>query len=1137
MNTGKSHSSDSRHSRSPLTAIIFAVAAVLLALSMAVTFRAGHVTIETQHRMDSQLQVISQLQLLESTVKDAETGQRGFLLTGEESYLEPYSNSIPQVKIQTEALQQLVADGEMLKEDLNTVSDLIDKKMSELAATIQLRKDKGAVAAMEVVRNNTGKKLMDDLRSNVGRLVGIAQNRYEDAVRIADQNNFWRNVIFVAVTLVNLAFLAWAFRRISRQEWLQFGQGRINEQLAGDRQLTEIGERTIKFLAEYLDAQVGAIFVEEANKFEQVATYAGSGTLSGARKFAFGEGLAGQVAKDKRAVIISDVPENYLPVSSGLGRGQPRRLLIAPMTVDGAVNAVVELGFFHPTRAGALDFVDCVSEAVGIAVRSAKYRTRLQELLEETQRQAEELQTQSEELRVSNEELEEQSRALKESQTRLEQQQAELEQTNSQLEEQTQLLEVQKDDLARAKNELEMQAAVVEQASRYKSDFLANMSHELRTPLNSSLILAKLLADNREGNLSPEQIKYAQTIQSAGNDLLALINDVLDLAKVEAGRMDLKAESFEIQDLVGSLKDMFEPLATSKGLAFTINIAPGASPTLEADRRRLEQVLKNILSNAIKFTERGVVSLEVSNAPGEFLAFAVRDTGIGIAENQQSIIFEPFRQADGTAERKYGGTGLGLSISRELVRLMGGNIQLSSEPGRGSIFTVSLPKNPVSEKRTATRRLAESMEKTEAYVPSSAPRPTPRVKKSQVPDDRGALKRGVRTILVVEDDDSFAKILFELAHELDFQALIASTAEEALGLALQFQPSAIILDIGLPDNSGMFVLERLKADSRTRHIPVHVVSASDYAEPALSMGAVGYMLKPVKREQLVEAFQKLEYRLTQKLRRVLVVEDDPVQLDSLQKLLGSRDVETSGARSAAECLDKLKASTFDCMVLDLSLPDASGFSLLETLSAEQDYSFPPVIIYTGRELSADEEQRLRKYSKSIIIKGAKSPERLLDEVTLFLHQIVSDLTTEQQRMLEQARSRESMLEGKRILIAEDDVRNIFALTSLLEPKGIKVQIARNGREALSALEHAGANPEQRIDLVLMDIMMPEMNGLAAMREIRKRPDWQKLPIIALTAKAMKNDQEQCIQAGANDYLAKPLDVEKLLSLIRVWMPR
>jgi CheY-like chemotaxis protein len=473
--------------------------------------------------------------------------------------------------------------------------------------------------------------------------------------------------------------------------------------------------------------------------------------------------------------------------------------------------------------------------------------------------------------------------------------------------------------------------------------------------------------------------------------------------------------------------------------------------------------------------------------------------------------------------------------------LMGGNIQLTSELGRGSVFTVTLPETFDEKTPVALRSEQFTPPQSEASLaipkPSAPPSSKPPARQSVIPDDRERLTGNGRAILIVEDDESFAEILLDLAHELDFQALVALSAEEALALAQQFQPSAVVLDIGLPDSSGMFVLERLKADNRTRHIPVHVVSASDHSEPALSMGAVGYMLKPVKREQLVEAFQKLELRLTQKLRRVLVVEDDAVQLDSIRRLLGSKEVETVGVRTAADCLEKLKVATFDCMVLDLTLPDASGFSLLKTLSAEEAYSFPPVIIYTGRELSADEEQRLRKYSKSIIIKGAKSPERLLDEVTLFLHQVVSELPADQQRMLEQVRSRDTALEGLRVLIAEDDVRNVFALTCLLEPKGIKVQIARNGREAIQALEKAGKDDVIRIDLVLMDIMMPEMNGLAAMREIRKNPVWQKLPIIALTAKAMKDDQEQCIQAGASDYLAKPLDVEKLLSLIRVWMPR
>jgi CheY-like chemotaxis protein/CHASE3 domain sensor protein len=1138
-----SNGSSTTKSGRQLLVAVFTIAAALLVLSMVVIFRVGRISLEAEHKMAIQLGILGQLPELASTVKDAETGQRGYLLTGRESYLADHDNALPKLRAQLEEFRKLADAGEISKQDAQETSDLIQQKLAELAEVIKLRRDAGLDAAVKVVLTDQGKKTMDEIRVNIARMRKAAQESYDEAVLQVDHTNLLRTATFLVVTLVNLIFLGWAFRKIAQQEWLQFGQAQLSARMAGDQQLRELGENGLKFLAEYLNAQVGAIFIEEGGSYRQFATYAVPKPQGLPQKFSSGEGLIGQAVKDKRAFLVRDVPAGYLAIGSGLGQGRPERLIIAPMKVDDTVNAVVELAFFHSSRKADLAFLERVSEIVGVAVRSAQYRTRLQELLEETQRQAEEVQAQSEELRVSNEELEEQGRALRESQARLEQQQAELEQSNSQLEEQTQILETQKDDLSRAKVELETQAAIVEQASRYKSDFLANMSHELRTPLNSSLILAKILADNREGNLSPEQIKYAQTIQSAGNDLLALINDVLDLAKVEAGHMELKAESFTIENLFDGLRGTFEPLAANKGLTLKMTRAADAPESVEVDRRRLEQVLKNLLSNAVKFTERGEVSLEFTRAQGGNVSFAVRDTGIGIAPDQLRMIFEPFCQGDGGANRKYGGTGLGLSISRELVRLMGGVIQLTSELGRGSVFTVTMPgvykvENPVppSPPREPDRP-AQTASPAANGRSSRGESPSAPIRKSHIPDDRERLTGAGRAILVVEDDQSFAGILVDVAHELSFQALVADTAEEALAMAQQFQPSAILLDIGLPDNSGMFVLERLKSDSRTRHIPVHVVSGNDYSETALSMGAVGYMLKPVKREQLVDAFHKLESRLVQKLRRVLLVEDDAVQLDSLGRLLGSQDVQTVGVSTAAECLEELKGSTFDCMVLDLTLPDASGFSLLETLSADEAYSYPPVIIYTGRELSLDEEQRLRKYSKSIIIKGGKSPERLLDEVTLFLHQVVSELPAEQQRMLEKARSRDATLEGKRILVAEDDVRNIFALTCLLEPRGVKVQIARNGREALQALNQAGQDATQRIDLVLMDIMMPEMNGLTAMREIRKNPDWKRLPIIALTAKAMRNDQEQCIEAGANDYLAKPLDVEKLLSLIRVWMPR
>ncbi len=958
---------------------------------------------------------------------------------------------------------------------------------------------------------------------------------------------------FAIVTIWGAAGIGYLFIRnklvVRKQEWLQSGQTRLSERMGGEQQLPELGENVLRFLSEYLDAHAGASFIEDGDSFRRFATYAVPAQTGIPERFTPGDGLLGQAVKDHRTFLVRDVPEGYLSVGSGLGRSRPRHLIISPVAVDGTINAVLELGFVHPVYGSDLELLDHVSESIAVAIRSSRYRTRQQELLDETQRQAEELQAQSEELRVSNEELAEQGRALKESQTRLELQQTELEQTNSQLEEQTQLLETQKDDLSRAKTALEKQARELEQASRYKSDFLANMSHELRTPLNSSLILAKLLADNREGNLTAEQVKYAQTIQTAGNDLLALITDILDLSKIEAGRTEVKPEQVALAHLFENLGRTFQPIAAQKALEFQMQIAPGTPENLVTDPQRLEQVLKNLLSNAMKFTEKGQVILQASRSVDGRLAFSVQDTGIGIAPEQQQIIFEPFRQADGTTNRKYGGTGLGLSISRELVRLLGGEISLTSEVGRGSTFTVTVPEIydvtlaaprapvthgeplPVAEKPVVTNARSQPAVRGVAGAMAESRR-VPRVE-----DDRERLKGDRRVILVVEDDEPFARIVYDLAHELGFQCLIATTAEEALAVAAQFLPSGVVLDIGLPDSSGLSVLDRLKGDCRTRHIPVHVVSAHDYTQTALSLGAVGYMLKPVKREQLVQAFKSLETKLTQKVRRVLIVEDDPVQLDSLQKLLRSSDVETVAACSGSECLQMLKTTTVDCMVLDLNLPDASGFSLLKTLSQEDSYAFPPVIVYTGRELTPDEEHLLRKYSKSIIIKGAKSPERLLDEVTLFLHQVVSELPAEQQKMIQKAQSRDAVLEGKCILVAEDDVRNVFALTSILEPRGVQVKIARNGREVLELLEQSRQDAAPKVDLVLMDIMMPEMDGLTAIREIRQRPEWKKLPIIALTAKAMPSDQEQCLTAGANDYMAKPLDVEKLLSLIRVWIPR
>lgn len=1086
-------------------------------------------------------EVITSLDELLSILKDAETGQRGYVLTGNQKYLKPYNDAIQAVGEQIAKVDMLIEDRPEEQARMEQAKVHIKNKIAELQQSIDLRAAQGFAAAMALVETDSGRIDMEAIRTQIRLMKGQENEIRSD--RLVEMASSYRTTISsgLITTALGIAlslFVGGLLRRASalrrRQEWLQSGQVGLGDAMSGDQRLEQLGENVLTFMAKYFDAHAGAFFVKQGDGFVRTATYGVPQNSQLPEKFQAGDGLLGQAVHEERIISIRNVPDGYLTLGSSMGKASPRHLVIAPAGTEGSVNAVLELGFVHPMRDSVLELIERASEAISIAVRSAHYRSSLQDLLEETQRQAEELQAQGEELRVSNEELEEQSRSLKESAIRLEEQQAELEQTNAQLEEQTRQLEIQRDDLEDAKTAVQIKAQELARASQYKSDFLANMSHELRTPLNSSLILAKLLADNAEGNLTPEQVKFAQTIEASGNDLLSLINDILDLSKIEAGHMDIRAEEVSLSRLTKDMDRVFAPMAKQKGIAFKAELAKGCPETIETDRQRLEQVLKNLLSNAIKFTEKGHVALEVSCAKGG-VSFTVQDTGIGISEEHQQTIFEAFRQADGTISRKYGGTGLGLSISRELTRLLGGTISLKSESGKGSTFTLGLPQAYDAAKVQPRPDIVSTLEMNAAVAKTTEKKAPPRRK--DVPDDREVLRGDKRVILMIEDDPAFASILRDLAHEQNFQCLIASTAEDALVIARQYMPHAVVLDVGLPDHSGLTVLDRLKHDPRTRHIPVHVVSASDYAQKALSLGAVGYMLKPVKRDDLSEAFKNLETRLEQRMRRVLIVEDDPVQLDSVRQLLGSADVKTMGARTAAECLALLKNEDFDCMVLDLSLPDASGYSLLETLSQESGYSFPPVIVYTGRELSADEEQRLRRYSKSIIIKGAKSPERLLDEVTLFLHQVVSELPAEQQKMLEKAKNRDAALEKRHILVVEDDIRNVYALGNILEPHGAIVHIARNGKEAVARVEEGLKDPAKAIDLVLMDVMMPEMDGIEATRTIRKMPQLKKLPIIMLTAKAMRDDQEKCLEAGANDYMAKPLDVEKLLSLVRVWMPR
>lgn len=953
-------------------------------------------------------------------------------------------------------------------------------------------------------------------------------------------------VCFLTIGLiVNRAVVARLEAR--RALWLQESENHVALSLRGDLGPEQIANAAAATLARPLQVQTAVVYRLEGNRLHFTGGYAAPTGLPAT--LGLDDGQLGQVVRDGKVRHLVGGEDALLRVSSSLGETVVRERVLAPVTIDGQVIGVMELGRTTPGTLPALDaeLLLRTADTIGMALRAALLRARLAELLEESQRQSEELQAQQEELRVANEELEEQSRSLLHSQTNLEQQQAEMEQTNVALEERTHELERQKQALLVAQAQLVRNSNELAAASHYKSEFLANMSHELRTPLNSSLILAKLLADNKDGVLTDEQVKYAQAILSSNNDLLALINDILDLARIEAGHVELADEVVVVDGALQRLRETFEPLAREKGLALELTAGEGAPSQLVADSQRLQQILKNLLANALKFTEHGSVSLRVEGCGHDRVRFVVRDTGIGIASEQLDAIFEAFRQADGSTRRRYGGTGLGLSISRDLATRMGGDIHVHSDVGQGSTFTLELPLNGAPEQPAApTPHVAPAASPSlRAVAPAAAPA-------AVVPATIGSAHgqpvsafvpaasavrpaasgaRPDRLILAVEDDPVFAEALVSLASELDFDCVVATTAEDALTMARELRPSGVLLDLGLPDVSGLSVLERLKRDPKTRHIPVHVVSGMERSQVALELGAIGYVIKPATRERLAEAIHQLEQTSQRDMRRLLIVEDDSELRGNLELLLGRDQLEITAVGTVADALQQLGSATFDCMVMDLALPDGTGYDLLERMAGNDAVGFPPVIVYTGRVLGREEEQRLRRYSKSIIIKGARSPERLLDEVTLFLHSVEANLPSDQQRLLREARRRDSVLDGRTVLLAEDDVRNIFALSSVLEPLGVKLEIARNGREAVDRLA------ELDVDLVLMDIMMPEMDGLTAMREIRSQRRLQNLPIIALTAKAMPDDRERCLQAGANDYIAKPIDVDKLVSLCRVWCSR
>ena len=956
-------------------------------------------------------------------------------------------------------------------------------------------------------------------------------------------------------------------RKNTEQDWLKTNLAKFTRMLQGQRDLATVTKLILTELAPVVSAQHGGFYLREEEGdgtpvFKLNSTYAHRERKGLRNQFRIGEGLVGECAFEKERVLITEVPPDYIRISSGLGEASPLNIVVLPVLFEGQVKAVVELASFNHFKDIHLTLLDQLTETIGIVLNTMEANMRTEGLLQQSQSLAHELQSQQEELRQTNARLEKQAADLQTSEDLLKKQQEDLKGVNEELERKAGQLSSQNTEVEAKNREIELaKLALQERAeqltltSKYKSEFLANMSHELRTPLNSLLILAEMLAGNQGGNLTPKQEEFAKTIYSSGSDLLTLINDILDMAKIESGTMPVEAGEMEFAELQQYVERMFEPVAQNKNLQLMVELADGLPPVMQTDTKRLQQVLRNLLSNAFKFTEEGKVCLRVELADqgpsadhpvlsraDAIVAFAVSDTGIGIAADKQKIIFEPFQQADSGTSRRYGGTGLGLSISREIARFLGGEIRVWSKPGEGSTFTLYLPLNYRSADTGPLAAAPQKLERRKVMRPS-----VPAISsRFEVGGDYGRIRPGDSVLLIVERDPTFANILLQTAHEQGLKALIVTQGEAALALAQEIQPAAISLDLSLPDLHGLKVLERLKDDPRTCGIPVHIISGDEGGLRGLERGAVACLKKPVTKKALEEAFANIRNLADGVLNHLLVVEDNDIDRENIVKMIGDHGGRTTAVGSGAAALGALEAQPFDCLVLDLRLPDMDGLDLVEKIRNELNLNDLPVIVYTGKELTVDEAARLRELTECIVPKDARSLARLREETAPFLHRVIAERQRDEIGPLLIERRAEgpshvvnnppaantAELAGKTILCVDDDVRNLFAMMSSLERFGIEVLRAESGREALQILDQ---RPD--VDLVLMDIMMPGMDGYETTRAVREQHRFRSLPIIALTAKAMKGDREKCLESGSSDYLAKPVSSEQLLTLLGAWLSR
>lgn len=1105
-------------------------------------------------------------------ITTAESSQRGYVLTGLRGLLDQYNRSAIQIIPSIVQLRGIVSDNPEQLVNVDSLQYYASLKIADMGAIVEAYESGKDMRSKEMlVHFEVAKHHMDEVRKFNNRISATEDRLLYDREG-ATANSMRRTVgivlggcfVVLVLLLVLFRYIKTTFRRQKqieehvrdanaklnkvseenlRKNWILTGSERAEMAMRGMQMEEELANNVIVGLAEYTDAQVASFYILRKNRLSLAGTYAYPVQDA---SFEIGEGLPGQVAQSKKPILVSDLEEEQLALRAGIGKIALRSLFIQPVMFEGELIGVMEIGYSDTLSALKQEFLQQIADSVGVAMNTARSRAQLRVLYEQTSQQSEQLAVQTEELLQANEELTRKTQQLQVSEEELRVQQEELRQTNAELEEKAEMLKERNHAVELANEAIQVKAKELEQSSKYKSEFLANMSHELRTPLNSILILAKILSEDKQKTLTQDQIRYATVIHNAGTDLLNLINDILDLSKIESGKLDIQWEDVKTDELKYDLQQLFGQVAASKGIGFAFDIAGDVPAQFISDKQRVEQILKNLLSNAFKFTpEKGEVNVKVSLAEDlsgllaevlrkderGVIRFDVRDTGMGMTPEQQKIVFEAFQQADGSISRKHGGTGLGLSICRELCNLLGGEIQLQSEIHQGSTFSLFLPLSGNDQgdasgsKKQAPVEFVPEKPQTVAVLPRTGtyqqlqPGSAPRV-------------------LIIEDDVSFSEILKDYAQERGFEPMVAYSGTSGLEMAREQRPEAIVLDIMLPGMDGWAVLKALKNDVATRDIPVHLMSARDESDVRARMeGAIGFLRKPVAKDQLDEAFDVLlNSSGQQKLNRVLLVEDVQVQSDALTAVLREKNIEVKQAFDGQQALDILAHDgDFDCLILDLHLPDMSGIVLLEKIKSDQQMADLPVVINTAMELDEEALSKVMKYTNAMVLKSSKSNDRILDEVNLFMHKI---RTTGKSTIavptaagpVKDNSTLEKALRGKRVLIVDDDMRNVYALSTAIQAYDMEVEIASNGLEALKKLEEGAA-----VDIVLMDIMMPQMDGYEAMQEIRKKGQFQKLPIIALTAKAMKNDRERCLEAGANDYISKPVEIAKLLSMMRVWL--